>query len=82
MHFAPCIRRRCSIHFWNMRFKARERNVGWRLDYFLVDKALQESTRSSAVWTTFMVRTTALWISRSIWANFIRKTEKNHTFPL
>lgn len=35
--------------FWNMRFKARERNVGWRLDYFLVDKTLQESTTSSAV---------------------------------
>lgn len=26
--------------FWNQRFKARERNVGWRIDYFLVSDSL------------------------------------------
>ena len=26
--------------FWNQRFKARERNVGWRIDYFLISEAL------------------------------------------
>ena len=26
--------------WWTYRFKARERNVGWRLDYFLVSDAL------------------------------------------
>lgn len=26
--------------FWSMRFKARERNAGWRIDYFLVPPAL------------------------------------------
>ena len=26
--------------FWNIRFKARERNVGWRIDYFLVSDGL------------------------------------------
>ncbi len=25
--------------FWNQRFKARERNVGWRIDYFLVTES-------------------------------------------
>ena len=24
--------------WWNYRFRARERNVGWRIDYFLIDK--------------------------------------------
>ena len=26
--------------WWNYRFRARERNVGWRIDYFLIDKNL------------------------------------------
>ena len=26
--------------FWNQRFRARERNVGWRIDYFLVSSGL------------------------------------------
>lgn len=28
--------------FWNQRFRARERNVGWRIDYFLVCNQLAE----------------------------------------
>lgn len=28
--------------FWNQRFRARERNVGWRIDYFLVSEDLKE----------------------------------------
>lgn len=30
--------------FWNQRFKARERNVGWRIDYFLVSEELKHRT--------------------------------------
>jgi len=26
--------------YWSYRFKARERNTGWRIDYFLVSKSL------------------------------------------
>jgi exodeoxyribonuclease III len=26
--------------FWNMRFRAREKNVGWRIDYFLVSERI------------------------------------------
>ncbi len=29
--------------FWNQRFRARERGVGWRIDYFLVSENLNES---------------------------------------
>lgn len=28
--------------FWNQRFRARERNVGWRIDYFLISEDLKE----------------------------------------
>lgn len=31
--------------WWTYRFKARERNVGWRLDYFLVSKSLMTSVK-------------------------------------
>ena len=27
--------------FWSYRTRAREKNVGWRLDYILVDKRLK-----------------------------------------
>ena len=26
--------------YWSYRFKARERNIGWRIDYFLVSSTL------------------------------------------
>ena len=26
--------------YWSYRFKSRERNTGWRIDYFLVSNAL------------------------------------------
>ncbi|NAY91357.1 exodeoxyribonuclease III [Muricauda sp. JGD-17] len=32
--------------YWSYRFKARERNVGWRIDYFLVSPALMEKIKS------------------------------------
>lgn len=28
--------------WWDQRFKARERNVGWRIDYFVVDEKTEE----------------------------------------
>ncbi|HPH95934.1 MAG TPA: exodeoxyribonuclease III [Anaerolineaceae bacterium] len=31
--------------WWTYRMRARERNVGWRLDYFLVSKSLMESVK-------------------------------------
>lgn len=32
--------------YWSYRFKARERNVGWRIDYFLVSQILAKKVRS------------------------------------
>ena len=32
--------------YWSYRFKARERNVGWRIDYFLVSPSLMEKVKS------------------------------------
>lgn len=33
--------------YWSYRAKARERNVGWRIDYFLVSKQLFEKVKDS-----------------------------------
>lgn len=32
--------------YWSYRFKARERNTGWRIDYFLVSKSLIDKIKS------------------------------------
>lgn len=29
-----------AYSYWSYRFKARERNIGWRIDYFLISQAL------------------------------------------
>ena len=45
-HFYPD---KVQYTFWNQRFKARERNVGWRIDYFLVDPASRDRIHSAAI---------------------------------
>lgn len=35
--------------YWSYRFKARERNVGWRIDYFLVSKVLLDRVKSVTI---------------------------------
>lgn len=30
-----------AYSWWSYRFKARERNAGWRIDYFLVNKEIE-----------------------------------------
>lgn len=42
-HFHP---EEVAYTYWSYRFKARERNTGWRLDYFLVSKSLLEKIES------------------------------------
>jgi len=32
--------------YWSYRFKARERNTGWRIDYFLISKSLMPRVKS------------------------------------
>ncbi|RKZ10572.1 exodeoxyribonuclease III [bacterium] len=35
--------------WWAMRMGARERNVGWRLDYFFVDEATRDAVRAARI---------------------------------
>lgn len=32
--------------YWSYRFNARERNIGWRIDYFLISEALISKVKS------------------------------------
>ena len=37
--------------WWSYRFKAREKNAGWRIDYFIVSRRLQEKVRAAEIWS-------------------------------
>jgi exodeoxyribonuclease-3 len=37
--------------WWSYRFHAREKNAGWRIDYFLASQGLKEKLRSAAIHT-------------------------------
>lgn len=37
--------------WWSYRFKARERNAGWRIDYFMVSSALRERLEDAKILT-------------------------------
>lgn len=37
--------------WWSYRFKAREKNAGWRIDYFCVSESLKEELVSAAIHT-------------------------------
>lgn len=38
-----------SYSWWSYRFKAREKNAGWRIDYFLVSKRLEEQLTGAGI---------------------------------
>ena len=40
--------------WWSYRFKAREKNVGWRIDYFLVSERLASRLQSASLHTEIM----------------------------
>ncbi len=46
-HFHP---EEIKYSWWNYKFKARERNVGWRIDYFLVSKELGPALQSAHIY--------------------------------
>lgn len=46
-HFHPDLEGAYS--WWSYRFKAREKNAGWRIDYFLASTRLDERLRSAAI---------------------------------
>jgi exodeoxyribonuclease-3 len=46
-HFHP---QEVAYTYWSYRFKARERNTGWRLDYFLVSKILIDKVKGVSIY--------------------------------
>ena len=40
--------------WWSYRFKAREKNAGWRIDYFITSKALDEKLISADIHTDIL----------------------------
>ncbi len=37
--------------WWSYRFKAREKNAGWRIDYFCVSEGLKNRLKGAKIWT-------------------------------
>jgi exodeoxyribonuclease-3 len=40
--------------WWSYRFKAREKNAGWRIDYFLVSEKMKECMKGADILTDIM----------------------------
>lgn len=51
LYFNP---EKIAYTFWSYRFKSRERNIGWRIDYFLVSKSVIEKVKSVTIYTNVM----------------------------
>lgn len=46
-HFYPD--KEGAYSWWSYRFKAREKNAGWRIDYFIVSNALQSRLQGASI---------------------------------
>lgn len=51
-HFYPDLAHAYS--WWSYRFKAREKNAGWRIDYFLVSDALKSTLKDAVIYKDIM----------------------------
>ena len=40
--------------WWSYRFKAREKNAGWRIDYFIVSKVLESKLDGAKIHTEIL----------------------------
>ena len=38
-----------AYSWWSYRFKAREKNAGWRIDYFLVSDRLRDQIKAAEI---------------------------------
>ena len=38
-----------AYSWWSYRFKARDKNIGWRIDYFLTSQALKDQIRAASI---------------------------------
>jgi len=43
-----------AYSYWSYRFKARERNTGWRIDYFLVSSELEDKVKSTPIYSDIL----------------------------
>ena len=43
-----------SYTWWSYMFHAREKNVGWRIDYFIVSKKIEEKIQESTIYDDIM----------------------------
>lgn len=50
-HFHP---EEVAYTYWSYRFKARERNTGWRIDYFLVSSSLIDKIKKATIYPNIM----------------------------
>ncbi len=46
--------RAAAYTWWSFVTKSREKNVGWRIDYFLASEALAESVKDSVIYDKVM----------------------------
>lgn len=51
-HFNP--NQEGAYTWWSYRFRAREKNAGWRIDYFLVSNRLQEQVETATIYSDVM----------------------------
>jgi len=42
-----------AYNFWSYRFNARAKNIGWRIDYFLISKSLIDNIKSAEILSEF-----------------------------
>ena len=49
-----CIRKKIEYSWWSYRFRAREKNAGWRIDYFLISEGLKDRLLDAKIHTEVM----------------------------
>lgn len=43
-----------SYSWWSYMFKAREKNVGWRIDYFIVSKTIEDKIKEATIYSEIL----------------------------
>lgn len=56
--YIDCFRKFCAegekYTWWSYRFKAREKNIGWRIDYTCVNKGFENNVKSASILSDVM----------------------------
>ena len=43
-----------AYSWWSYMFKAREKNVGWRIDYFIVSKTIEDKIKEASIYSEIL----------------------------